>query len=237
MSSLIIYAMGIAMDNHDLNAIIAGASGLVGDELLHQLLANKRFKHIYALSRRDLPFHSSKLHQIIDPLLRINSWEHETPQPQYGFICLGTTKRKAGSKSALAAVDLDLVKDVATTMKNLGVKHIIIVSSLGASSHSPSHYLRCKGKMEQAITKMGFEHCIFIRPGPLKGERSEIRTDEQLLQHVFDVINPLVVGPLKHFSPIPAEYVARSMVKMALSCQKHQLEQKTIVSGHQLRTI
>nr|WP_236687992.1 NAD-dependent epimerase/dehydratase family protein [Photobacterium angustum] len=118
------------MDNHDLNAIIAGASGLVGDELLHQLLANKRFKHIYALSRRDLPFHSSKLHQIIDPLLRINSWEHETPQPQYGFICLGTTKRKAGSKSALAAVDLDLVKDVATTMKNLGVKHIIVVSSL-----------------------------------------------------------------------------------------------------------
>ncbi|WP_419205945.1 NAD(P)H-binding protein [Photobacterium leiognathi] len=225
------------MNNHNLSAIIAGASGLVGHELLNQLLDNKAFSHIYALSRREFPLRSSKLQQIIDPLLRINEWEENAPAPTYGFICLGTTKKQAGSKAGLEAVDLDLVKDVATTMRNIGVQHIIVISSLGACPRSPSHYLRCKGKMEQAINNMGFDNCIFIRPGPLKGERSQIRHDEQLLQQVFDLINPLVIGPLKHFSPIPAECVARSMVKMALACKKHRLTEKTVVSGHQLRTI
>lgn len=224
------------MDNHNLSAIIAGASGLVGDELLHQLLAHPAFSNIYALSRRELPFRSNKLQQIIDPILRIHEWNSDSPTPQYGFICLGTTKRKAGSQSGLAAVDLDLVKSVAQTMRHLGVKHLIVISSLGASAHSFSHYLRCKGKMEQALTHMGFEHCIFLRPGPLTGERTELRRDELWIQKLFDFLSPMIIGPLKHLAPVPAECVARSMVKMALACKKHTLGTTTIVSGHQLRT-
>lgn len=225
------------MQPHLINAIIAGASGLVGAELLHQLLENTRFAHIYTLTRRPLPFHSKKLHQIIDAQLQIETWNENDPSPEYGFICLGTTKRKAGSKKALEAVDLTLVKTVALTMKNLGVKHIIVVSSIGACRYSPAHYLRCKGNMEHALSLMGFENCIFVRPGPLKGERHEIRKDELALQRLFDAIEPLIIGPLKHFEPIPAEEVANSMVKMALACDKHQLQGNTVVSGHHLRTI
>ncbi|KJG26045.1 nucleoside-diphosphate sugar epimerase [Photobacterium iliopiscarium] len=225
------------MSPHSLNAIIAGASGLVGTELLHQLLDHPRFNHIYALARRPLPFHSKKLHQIIDSQLRIIAWEDDQPIPEYGFICLGTTQKIAGSQQALAAIDIDLVKSVAITMKNLGVKHLIVVSSLGASKYSPAHYLRCKGKMEQALTALAFEHCIFVRPGPLKGERNKPRKDELAIQRIFDAIHPLMIGPLQHFIPIPAEDVATSMLKLAMTCDKHQLRPTTVISGHHLRSM
>lgn len=228
--------MDALMSPYPLNAIIAGASGLIGTELLHQLLDHPHFNYIYSLARRPLPFHSKKLHQIIDSQLRIIAWENEQPVPEYGFICLGTTKKIAGTKQALEAVDVDLVKSVAITMKNLGVKHLIVVSSLGASSYSPAHYLRCKGNMEQALTALAFEHCIFVRPGPLKGERNHPRKDEIALQRIFETIHPLMVGPLQHFTPIPAEDVATSMVKIAIACDKHDLPPITVISGHHLRS-
>ncbi|KAE8178011.1 NAD(P)H-binding protein [Photobacterium carnosum] len=225
------------MSPHSLNAIIAGASGLVGTELLHQLLDHPRFNHIYALARRPLSFHSKKLHQIIDSQLRVIAWENDQPVPEYGFICLGSTKKKAGTNQALEAIDVNLVKNVAISMKNLGVKHLFVISSLGAYKHSPSYYLRCKGKMEQALTALAFEHCVFVRPGPLKGERNNPRKDELALQRIFETIHPIMVGPLKHFTPIPAEDVATSMVKLAMACDKQHLQPITIISGHHLHAM
>lgn len=216
------------------NAIIAGASGLVGDELLHQLLAHPHFQTVYSLSRRELPFHSKKLVQIIHPELRVTAWDETDPTPTLGFICLGTTKKQAGSNQALEAVDFQLVKDVATTMHLLGVKHLVVISSLFAYPYSPSHYLRCKGKMERVIRKMGFSHCIFVRPGPLKGERSKPRSDEQVVQGVFDIIKPLAIGPLAHLTPIPAEEVARSMLDLSLLAEEELINAVTIVSGKAL---
>ncbi|MGR5146585.1 NAD(P)H-binding protein [Photobacterium alginatilyticum] len=216
------------------NAIIAGASGLVGDELLHQLLAHPHFHTVYSLSRRELPFHSKKLVQIVHPELRVTAWGETDPTPTIGFICLGTTKKQAGSKQALEAVDYQLVKDVATTMQLLGVRHLVVISSLMAHSWSPSHYLRCKGKMEKVISKMGFSHSVFVRPGPLQGERSAPRQDEQVVQGVFNVIKPLMIGPLGHLIPIPAEHVARSMLELSLLAENEQLGAVATVSGKQL---
>ncbi|WEM41499.1 oxidoreductase [Photobacterium sp. DA100] len=216
------------------SAIIAGGSGLVGDELLHLLLSQPEFEAIYALSRRELPLHSSKLHQIIHPDLRVTEWEDASPTPTVGFICLGTTKKQAGSKKALEAVDYQLVKEVAKTMKMLGVRHIVVISSLFASPWSPSHYLRCKGKMEQALVKMDFEHCIFVRPGPLKGERSQPRKDELLVQGIFDLFHPLIIGPLANLDPIPAEQVARKMLTLAQEAQRHELPKVFTLSGRML---
>lgn len=216
------------------NAIIAGASGLVGDELLHLLLNRTDFDTVYSLSRRELPFYSSKLVQIVHPELRVTSWEDSEPTPTFGFICLGTTKKQAGSNQALEAVDYQLVKEVAKTMQILGVRHIVVISSLFASPWSPSHYLRCKGKMEKALTAMGFEHCIFVRPGPLKGERSTPRKDEQLVQGIFDVFHPLVIGPLANLDPIPAEQVAKRMLGLALAANRRELPPVLTISGRML---
>jgi uncharacterized protein YbjT (DUF2867 family) len=148
----------------------------------------------------------------MDGGLRVTQWDDDKTAPEIGFICLGTTRKQAGSKAALEKVDYDLVCDVAKTMKMLGVKRIAVVSSLGASPRSLSHYLRCKGKAEERIGQLGFDTVIFVRPGPLAGRKKLIRSDEVMLQKVMPFFKPLMIGPLENYLPIAAENVAKSML-------------------------
>ncbi len=190
---------------------IAGATGLIGTELTKQLLDEKPIAHIYAITRRDLPLFANKLEIIKHPELKVQTWDDEKPRPELGFICLGTTIQQAGSKDELERIDYDLVCQVAQEMKMLGVKRLAVVSSLGASARSFSHYLRCKGKMELAIERMNFDHVVFVRPGPLKGLRETPRKDEFVVQSMLSVVRPLMVGPLRKLIPIDAEDVAYAM--------------------------
>lgn len=198
-------------NRNNLTVIIAGATGLIGTELTKQLLEEEPIQHIYALSRRDLPFFANKLEVIKHPELRVNNWSDDMVSPELGFICLGTTIKQAGSKEALERVDYTLVCEVAHEMKLLGVKRIAVVSSVGASARSFSHYLKCKGKMELAIERMDFEQVVFVQPGPLKGLRESPRQDEAVIQTVLSVIRPLMIGPLAKLIPIEASDVALAM--------------------------
>lgn len=175
------------------------------------MLEEQPITYIYALSRKDLPFYHSKLEVIKNQELDIHDWDESKVTPHYGFICLGTTKKQAGSKEALEKVDYELVCKVAQQMQVIGVKRLCVVSSLGASAHSLSHYLRCKGKMEMAIERLGFEHVTFVRPGPLVGLREHPRNDERLVQAISSVLKPLMIGPLGKLKPIRASVVARAM--------------------------
>lgn len=192
--------------------IVAGATGLIGNELTKLMLEERAIDHIYALTRSKLPFTHSKLQEITNSQLRIVEWDDAQPSPDKGFICLGSTRKQAGSKQALEDIDYHLVCEVAKTMKLLGVKHLCVVSSLGANPRSPSHYLRCKGKMELALEKMNFDSVTFVRPGPLVGLRDTPRTDEAVIQNLLKIARPLMLGPLARFIPISAELVAKSML-------------------------
>ncbi|WP_039958420.1 NAD(P)H-binding protein [Vibrio sinaloensis] len=194
-----------------LNVITAGGSGLVGTELIKQMLEHEPIEHIYALSRKDLPFFHPKLEVIKHSDLDVHDWDDSKPVPTYGFICLGTTLKQAGSKKALESVDYELVCKVAQQMKVMGVKKLCVVSSLGASIHSFSHYLRCKGKMELALERLEFEQVVFVRPGPLVGLREQPRADERITQAILKVLRPLMLGPLAKMIPIRASHVATAM--------------------------
>lgn len=202
--------------HNDFKVMIAGASGLVGSKLLTLLEQTDHIESIYALCRSPLNHQHSKTTQIMDGALRVTQWDDNRPTPTLGFICLGTTLKKAGSKQALEKVDVDLVCDVAQTMKMVGVKRIAVVSSLGASASSLSHYLKCKGRVERRINQMGFEKVVFMRPGPLAGREEEIRSDEVFVQKLFTVLSPLMRGPLRTIAPIPADYVAKAMLYSVL---------------------
>ncbi|WP_413284415.1 NAD(P)H-binding protein [Vibrio sp. MA40-2] len=201
---------------NNVNAIIAGATGLIGSELVKQLLVSNDISSVSALVRRPVPIQHQKLIQIQDSNLAVTHWHETTPKPDVGFICLGTTKKQAGSKQALAAVDVDLVTQVAQTMQSLGVKKIAVVSSFGADISSPFHYLKCKGNMEQNLVRMNFSQVVFVRPGPLLGKRNQVRKDELIVQTVLRVLRPLLIGPLASFKPIAAKHVAQAMI-LALS--------------------
>lgn len=208
----------------NLIVMIAGSTGLVGNGLAKQMLDAEPINKIYALSRKPLPFFHSKLVTIQHPELRVHEWEPEEEQPKYGFICLGTTKKQAGSNKALERIDYELVCQVAQEMKLLGVTHLAVVSSLGASARSLSHYLRCKGRMELALERMDFERLVIVRPGPLKGLREVPRKDEAALQAILATVKPMMVGPLANFVPIDAEDVAKAMQYSLFSHSTKKIE-------------
>ncbi|CAE6903562.1 NAD(P)H-binding protein [Vibrio sp. B1FLJ16] len=203
--------------------IIAGATGLVGSKVVTHLVSQPGIHTLYSLSRRPLDNISdpkNKIIPMIDADLSILNWDDQQSTPEIGFICLGTTLKQAGSKENLRKVDVDLVTNVARQMKMIGVTRLAVVSSLGANSKSSSHYLACKGQMEENIKELGFDEVVFVRPGPLVGQRVQSRTDEKIVQGIFSVIRPFMLGKLANFVPIDAEDVAKAMIYQIFSYQQ-----------------
>ncbi|GEM80687.1 NAD-dependent epimerase/dehydratase family protein [Vibrio superstes] len=191
------------------NLILAGGTGLIGQHAIDYLLQHPEYvDKIYAPTRRPLALSTDSLvtlpNEEFDHSLDINA--------TLGLICLGTTKKQAGSNEALYRIDHDLVISFAKTMKSLGVKRLGVVSSYGAKADSPSHYLKCKGEMERDLRKLGFERLVIARPGPLQGDRTAPRWDEVVLQKVLKVVKPIMLGPLENLRPIHAQTVARYLV-------------------------
>ncbi|MCP4326253.1 MAG: NAD(P)H-binding protein [Alteromonadales bacterium] len=193
-------------------AIVAGGSGLVGHELMMLLLQEDVIEKVHALGRRPTNLSHSKLKEHIHVDLSITNWDENSRSPDIGFICLGTTLKQAGTKENLAKIDIDLVCQVAQEMKLLGVSRIAIVSSYGADPRSLSHYLKCKGRMESNVAKIGFERVVFVRPGPLSGERAKPRNNELITENILNFFSPFLIGKLINFKPIQGKDVAQSMI-------------------------
>ncbi len=203
--------------------IIAGATGLVGSKVVAHLVSQPDIHTLYSLSRRPLDNISdpeNKIVPMIDADLSILHWDEQQPKPEIGFICLGTTRKQAGSKENLRKVDVDLVTHVARQMKMIGVTRLAVVSSLGANSQSPSHYLACKGQMEDNIKALGFDEVVFAHPGPLVGQRTQPRADEKIVQGILTVVRPFMLGKLANLVPIDAEDVAKAMIYQVFSYQQ-----------------
>ena len=198
-----------------LSIVLAGATGLIGKSAVEIALANDSVEHIYCLSRRPITIAHSKLTQWLSPDLSILSEGDVTNSPIIGVITLGTTLKKAGSKEKLRVIDVDLVVKVAKDMYSFGVKHIIVVSCLGASVSSRSHYLRCKGEMEAELQQLEFEKITFMHPGSLVGSREKTRKDEKVLQCVLKMVSPLMIGVLADFKPVKAYDVAEAIIQLA----------------------
>ncbi len=210
--------------NMNKSIIIAGASGLVGRETLSTLLESNHVDTVYALSRRELNIKHQKLSQLIDNNLSVSVSTFDSVLPEVGVIALGSTIKKAGTKEKLRAIDVDLVVSTAEKMKELGVKHLIVVSCLGADTKARSHYLRCKGEMEAKVELLDFEKTTFLHPGPLAGDRAESRTDEKVLQGVLKALQPLMLGGMKKYIPIQASSIAESILAHSISSTSEKVE-------------
>jgi uncharacterized protein YbjT (DUF2867 family) len=195
-------------------ALIAGASGLIGSQLLPLLLASDRYAKVVAVGRRPLPIVHPRLEQ------RILDFDH-LEQHRFDLIaddvycCLGTTMRQAGSKKAFYTVDyLYVVKLAALTAGNFAAQ-LLVVSAMGADEKSRIYYNRVKGEMEQAVSQTPFRAVHLFRPSLLLGERSEQRAGERLGAALLRVLRPALRGPLRRYRAIEAATVARAMLRAA----------------------
>ncbi|UOQ67038.1 NAD-dependent epimerase/dehydratase family protein [Hymenobacter volaticus] len=195
-------------------ALIAGASGLIGSQLLPLLLASDRYAKVIVVGRRPLPQVHAKLEQRILDFDQLE--EHSLSLiADDVYCCLGTTMRQAGSKEAFYRVDyLYVVALAALTARNFA-SQLLLVSAMGADAESLVYYNRVKGEMEAAVRQTPFRAIHIFRPSLLLGERSEKRAGEQIGAVLLRILNPLLLGPLRKYRAVPAATVAQAMLRAA----------------------
>ena len=201
-------------------ALLAGATGLVGRELLPLLLGSPRYTRVQVLVRPSswlikphpkLKVRSVDFTQLPTDLARVDDV----------YIALGTTIKSAGSNEAFRAVDFDFVLATARAASAAGATRIAVVSALGADPKSRVFYNRVKGDMQSAIASIGFESVVFAQPSLLLGDRAALgqpaRSGEVWATRLLGPVMGLVP---KGVRPIQAAAVARAMVDALVSGQR-----------------
>jgi uncharacterized protein YbjT (DUF2867 family) len=152
------------------SVLLAGATGLVGAELLRALLADDSVTHVLAIGRRA----PKSRHPKVDFQAVDFSAMPSLPPADECYIALGTTIKAAGSQAAFRAIDFDAVVNVARAAKAAGAKRIGVVSAMGADPRSNVFYSRVKGEMENALASLDFDTLAIARPSMLTGDRSAV---------------------------------------------------------------
>ncbi len=195
-------------------AAIFGATGLVGKSLLEQLLRNDDYIKIIVFNRRLQNYNSAKIDEVLLDWNDVERIKNQLIADEL-YCCVGTTIKKAGSKENFQKVDFQIPIILAQIAEQNKIKKLLIVSSLGANAQSNNFYLQTKGKMEEEVLKFNIPKIHFFRPSMLLGKREEFRTGEELGKMVMKIFNPLMIGSLRKYKAIPAEVVARAMIKTA----------------------
>ena len=193
------------------NALIAGATGLVGSELVSLLIENNYYTSVHLLTRR--PYHL-KHRKIADHVIDFENLPDFKPEVQIHdvYICLGTTIKKAGSQANFIKVDLDYVVNVAKWAKQNNVEKLAFISSIGANAESKNFYLSVKGKAENALKIVELPYLAILRPSLLLGKRNESRFAETMGKYIFSILGPLFMGKLKRYKAVEAKLVAKAML-------------------------
>ena len=192
-------------------AIVAGATGLIGRELVQKLIASDEYRVIYLISRRESGLRHPKIKEVLtgfDLISPLNIAETIDD----AFCTLGTTMKQAGSREQFKKVDYQYVLAFADFTKRLGVSKFLVISSMGADPKSGVFYNMVKGMTEEALKEMGFKNLVILRPSMLLGKRSESRFSEKIFGFIMKALNFLISD---NYKAIPGEKVAAFMVKMA----------------------
>ncbi|TNC91487.1 MAG: hypothetical protein CSH36_09405 [Thalassolituus sp.] len=162
-------------------AVLAGATGLIGAHLLDLLIATGTYTQVVVVARRKPTGLSVTAQEALSTgLLRWSTFDQCFPEHVDHFFCaLGTTQKVSG-KSGLAAVDRDLVIDLASKAADAGAQLLSVVSATGADTGSVFFYNRIKGEMEQGVGRLSVPCIQFWQPSVLIGERDDFRLAEAL---------------------------------------------------------
>lgn len=195
-------------------ALIIGATGLVGEQCLKELLSTATYEKVIALTRKKLQHNNPKLENIITDFENLESIKQQLKADDV-FCAMGTTIGKAGSKAAFRKVDFEIPLRVAEIALKNGAKKFVLVSSIGADASSLAFYTKVKGELENALMNMKFESVLIFRPSILLGDRKESRPGEEVGRFISEKLSFLFAGPLKKYRGTPVNLLARMMVKTA----------------------
>jgi len=207
-------------------AIIIGATGLTGTQLVDLLINDTRFNKILVFGRRSIEIQNPKIEEHIIDFDHPEYWK-DLVQGDVLFSALGTTLKAVGSQDAQYRIDYTYQYQFAVAAASNNVATYVLVSSAAANPDSVNFYMRMKGELERDIKKLPFKHIQIIQPGPLDGDRKEYRKMERLSLKTLKYFNKL--GLFNKYKPIHVRIVAQKMIAVSFSTetapQTYTLEQ------------
>lgn len=197
-------------------ALLAGATGLVGRELVKELGASDEYATVHVLSRRPAP----ELASLPKVVLTVVSFDAlpSLPPVDDAYIALGTTIKVAGSEAAFRKVDYDYVVAVARAARAAGARRLGVVSALGADATSRVFYNRVKGEMQRAVAELGYDSVVIAQPSLLMGDREALgqplRAGEVWARRLVGPVSGLIPAKVR---PVRARAVAAALVRQVQS--------------------
>ena len=207
------------------DAIIIGATGLVGKELMRETLDKPYFRQVIIFVRRPAGVSHPKLVEKIVDFDNIDDWRDQI-KGDVLFSAMGTTRKKAGSKEAQYKIDYTYQYNVARIASENGISDYVLVSAPGASPDSIIFYSRIKGELDRDVEKLGFRRIILIKPSILAGEREDERTGEKVGIKIASSFENIPF--LKKYRPIEGATVARAMVSAFLHDNNKRIQEYSL---------
>lgn len=193
--------------------VLAGATGLVGTEILRQLTQDSK-NRVFCLGRRAPETRSRQAIFVAWDFERPLAWPAEKPEAAHAICTLGTTIRKAGSEKEFRKVDLEFVLQFAREMQNISARSLHVVSAHGASPDSGIFYNRVKGEVERELARLQISALHIYRPSLLLGHRAEHRAGEKLATVMASLLSPVFKLPgLNAVQPTPADRLAQFILR------------------------
>jgi uncharacterized protein YbjT (DUF2867 family) len=197
-------------------AIIFGATGAVGRQLLDHCLNGDNYQKVTVIARRPASFSHAKLNWVVAELDALHELTTISGLVDGdAFCCLGTTIKAAGSKEAFRLVDFDYVLESVRFSKKCGVMNVSMISAVGADAKSNSFYNRTKGEVEAAVIAEKTPSLRIFRPSLLKGKRDDFRPMEAIGNIASLLLTPLFFFGLHKYQPIEIEKLASALYKTA----------------------
>ena len=177
-------------------AIVAGATGLIGSQLLDILLASDVYNEVLILVRKKLDITHSKLTQLVIDFDHIKN-QSSSVTGDAVFSCLGTTRNKTPDRNTYYRIDHDYPVHLAKMARANGVKQFHLVSAIGANPNSGTFYIRLKGETERDVSALNFYSSFMYEPSMLTGREHETRFGEVFFEGLFKIVNHLLIGNWK----------------------------------------
>ncbi len=197
-------------------ALVIGATGLVGKQLVRLLLKDENYDSVIVVTRRPHDLKDPKLVEVIVKDFA-NLKKYKSKMKAHDYYCaLGTTRSKAGSKEAFLKIDVDYPLEFAKIIsEQTDFQQLLVVTAVGANSSSPLFYNMAKGKLEDELQKLDLKSLKIFQPSLLLGDRQESRFFEEVAKIISAVASFFMIGSRKRVGAIRDVEVAKSMIEVA----------------------
>ena len=165
-----------------LHALIIGATGATGRELVKLLLKDDNFNQVTIFVRNAPIIKAKKLTIHVIDFKEIEK-NKDLINGDILFSALGTTKKDAGEKDQQYEIDYTYQYEFAKISSENGVGQLSLISSFGANERSSFFYPKIKGELEKSVKKLNFHKIDIFQPPMLirqpdlmrEGEKSGIK--------------------------------------------------------------